>query len=123
MQEIQDHLVHFPEGFYDMNRYPERIEQGGKRLVTKLQYQQMRNSDGSVELVRIQPPVDVLQRLVVKAREEKVRAMLDDELSVLPEAKPFTTLNLEEQEVTAEGNLEDIVATVDDEPDWQPIGW
>ena len=95
MNEVQDHLVHFPEGFYDMNRYPERIEQGGKRLVTKLQYRQMRNSDGSVELIRIEPPVDVLQRLVGKARKEKAAQVAD----------PLEEL---------------LVEPVADEPDWQP---
>ena len=70
MAEIKDHLVRCDEGFYDMQRYPERIAHGSKVLVTRTQYRQMKNSDPSIQLIKIQPPVDVLTRLVASAKAE-----------------------------------------------------
>jgi hypothetical protein len=100
MQEIADHEVYFPEGFYDMNRWPERIEGGGKRTVTRSQFRQMSNSDPTVELRRIVVPQDILQRLVSKAREEKAAKVLVGMKTAASE----------------ESIVREII-------EWQPIGW
>ena len=110
MSAIQDHLIYCPEGFYDMNKYPERVEHGKKLLVTRREYRGMKHSDPSIELVRIQAPAGLLKSLVERARAEKradeAAAMLDDEL------------------VPADHVADAPVATPTDEPrHWEPVGW
>ena len=106
MTAVKDHVVKCDEGFYDMQRYPERVEHGGTIKVTQAQFKQMKNSDPSIRLIRIEVPLDILKRIVTTARKEKA------ELSVSPD-----------------GNLDVISGSIFppevDSPvaDWQPVGW
>lgn len=109
MNEIQDHVVYCPEGFYDMQRYPERIEHGKTLTVSRSVFRQMKHSDPSVELRRIEPPKDILQRIVESAREEK--AARDEQVADL----------LDDELVPADHVLDAPVSTPTDEPrSWEP---
>lgn len=68
---LNDHLVEFPEGFYDMARWPERLPAGHQMRVTKEQYVLMKGSDPSVTLVSVGPDPEVVRRMVEAARQEK----------------------------------------------------
>ena len=123
MSAIQDHLIYCPEGFYDMNKYPERVEHGKKLLVTRREYRGMKMSDPSVELVRIQAPEGLLKSLVERARAEK-RA---DEAAEKADVLAGTNTTASEQ-VDDLFMLDDELVPVDhvlDSPvaDWKPVGW
>ena len=107
MDQVEDHVVRCDEGFYDMQRYPCRVEHGGTVTVTKATFKQMQHSDPSVRLLRIQPPKDILQSIVESARAEKRAKEAVEKADKLVEMKTAAST----------------VTTVADEPDWQPVGW
>ena len=133
MNELLDHKIYCPEGFYDMQRYPERIEHGKQLLVTRSQYRQMKNSDPSVELLRIQPPDDILKRIVTQARVEKAERDEDGALTVAEVAEAIQDKEVLVREATAEEEAAEAAMSdqVDDPPvegwdediDWKPIPW
>lgn len=69
-EEVRDHVICAVEGFFDFGKYPEILNPGDTATVTRQQYILMKGSDPSVELVRIQPPTDILKRIVQAARDE-----------------------------------------------------
>lgn len=68
---LNDHLVEFPEGFYDMQKWPERLPVGHQMRVTKEQYVLMKGSDPSVQLVSVGPDPETVRRIVEAARKER----------------------------------------------------
>ena len=113
MSVIKDHVVKCDEGFYDMQRYPERIEHGGTAVVTKETFRQMKGSDPSVRLLRIEPPKEILQAIVENARKEKAaRGQV-----VIRDATP------EEEEVEAALKQVADPSPTDEPRSWEPVGW
>ena len=93
---LLDHEILVEEGFYDMQRYPERIPAGKKLRVTKEQYVLMKGSDpNSIQLLSVGPDPDTLARIIADAKAEKT----------------------EEKEVVVQGS------NLVEEADWQPVGW
>ena len=75
---LKDHEIMVEEGFYDMQRWPERIPAGTKMRVTAAQYRLMKGSDpNSIQLLSVSPPPDALQRIVEAARAEKAKEVQD----------------------------------------------
>lgn len=102
-EQLKDHEIELESGFYDFQRYPERIAAGTKMNVTADQYKLMKGSDpDSVQLIRVGPPKSMIENMVKAAREEKA---LKAELAEL------------------KADLEDELAELDEPEDWEPIGW
>jgi hypothetical protein len=132
MAEVKDHEIMVESGFYDFNKYPERIQAGTKMRVTKSQFMLMKGSDpDSIILLGVSPPADLLKAIVESARAEKAErdALEQDENPPMRDATEEEETQEAEFEPTPEYQQaldedgDTLVDPPEDEEDWQPVGW